>query len=142
MAPKAGVAVPQTGIEGSWFTAQYFATGDPGWLVPVQSLRRKRSSFSADAFLNLSVGFPDKELISAIVGGNIDPKDTLPKGDVFFGSNHSSGVNAWRFVTKANNVEKEAGHMFGFPVSVSPPIFPGMYAPTGAVHKTTRQGLI
>lgn len=87
-----------------------------------------------------AAGYPDQELIAAIVGGRIDPKDSLPDGDVFFGSNHKSGLEAWRFVTKANEVEKEKRHLFGFPTGASPPIFPAMYAPTGAVHKKTRQG--
>jgi hypothetical protein len=132
--------VPRTGIEGSWFLAQSFATGDPNWIVPVQSLKEEKTSFVASAFKALGAGYPDQELIAAIVGGRIDPRDSLPDGDVFFGSNHKSGLEAWRFVTKANEVEKEKRHLFGFPTGASPPIFPAMYAPTGAVHKKTRQG--
>ena len=133
----------QTGVDGAWFLAQYLATGDVGWLVPVQSLTRKDSSFNAVAFQKLGATFPDQELIAAVAKGCLDPKDSRPKeSDLFFGANHTSGLEAWRFVTKANNVEKKAEHLFGFPISVSPPVFPAMYAPTGAVHKKTRSGEI
>ena len=134
--------MPQTGVSGSWFLAQYFATGDPGWIVPVQSMARVESTFNKEAFASLGRCYPDQELISAVVGGCVDPKDSLPEGDVFVGSNHKYSMAGWRFVTKANNVEKEKAHMFGYPISVSPPVFPAMFAPTGAVHKKTRQGLI
>ena len=43
---------------------------------------------------------------------------------------------------KANNTEKKKGSLFGFPISVSPPIYPGVYSPTGAVHKKLRDGTI
>ena len=75
----------QTGVDGAWFLAQYFATGDVGWLVPVQSLTRKDSSFNAVAFQKLGATFPDQELIAAVAKGCLDPKDSRPKeSDLFF----------------------------------------------------------
>ena len=69
------MSVPQTGVSGSWFLAQYFATGDPGWIVPVQSMARVESTFNKEAFASLGRCYPDQELISAVVGGCVDPKD-------------------------------------------------------------------
>ena len=110
--------------------------------MPVQSMARAAPSFIPEAFARLGVNYPDQAIISVVVHGTIDPKDSLADGDLFFGSNHLSGLSSWRFVTKANDAEKEKGHLFGFPITVSPPIYPAMYSPTGAVHKKTRAGLI
>ena len=71
--------MPQTGVTGSWFLAQYFATGDPGWIVPVQSMARVESTFNKEAFASLGRCYPDQELISAVVGGCVDPKDSLQR---------------------------------------------------------------
>ena len=43
--PKGGVMLPTTGVAGHWFLPQFFATGDPGWIVPIQSLKRGPASF-------------------------------------------------------------------------------------------------
>ena len=53
--PKDGVLLPATGIRGHWFTAQYFATGDPGWLVPVQSMARVAPAFDLQAMKQMGV---------------------------------------------------------------------------------------
>lgn len=143
--PKGGVVLPVTGVGGHWFMAQCFATGDPGWIVPVQSLRREPPSFNVQAFRDFGVGYPDQELISAVAGGCIDPKDTSrmdPGRPVLFQAAHGSGMEAWRFVEKANREEKDKGHLFGYPISVSPPIYPAAYSPTGAVFKKNRMGEI
>ena len=139
--PKDGVILPATGIPGHWFTAQYFATGDAGWLVPVQSMRQAPPSFHLAQVKAMGVGYPDQELIAAMVGRSVDPKDHSrhePDRPVLFSAAHGSGIEAWRFVTKANDDEKGKGHLHGFPISVSPPIYPATYSPTGAVFKKKR----
>ena len=73
--PKGGVVLPTTDIKGSWFLAPYFDTKDPDWIVPIQSLKRGPPSFNTDAFRRFGGGFPDQELISAIAGRCVDPKD-------------------------------------------------------------------
>ena len=73
--PKGGVVLPTTEIEGSWFLAPYFDSGDPDWIVPIQSLKRGPPSFNTDAFKRFGGSFPDQELISAVAGRCIDPKD-------------------------------------------------------------------
>ena len=141
--PKGGVLIPTTGIEGHWFVAQYFATGDPGWIVPIQSLKRKDASFNTEAFRDFGQGYPDQELITAVAGRCIDPKDKSrfdSNRKVLFSAAHGSGMEAWRFVEKANAEEKEKGHLFGYPITVSPPVFPATYSPTGAVFKKNRMG--
>lgn len=141
--PKGGVVLPATGVEGQWFLAQCFATGDPGWIVPVQSVRRQPPSFNTAAFREFGVGYPDQELVTAVAGGCVDPKDKSrhdPHRPVLFSAAHGSGMEAWRFVAKANDEEKEKGHLFGFPLTVSPPIYPATYSPTGAVFKKNRLG--
>jgi hypothetical protein len=144
--PKAGLTLPTTGVQGSWFLAQYFATGDPGWIVPVQSMTQGQPSLKAHAFATFGKGYPDQELIGAVVGRSIDPKDGNPSRHldkaVLLGANHGSSVPAWRFITKANNEEKRKQHLYGFPVQLSPPIYPATYSPTGAVHKKNRLGEI
>ena len=143
--PKGGVVLPTTAAPGSWLMAQYFATGDPGWIVPIQSLERGPPSFNLQAFKRFGVGYPDQELVSAIVGRCVDPKDSARHKEgkkVLFSAAHGSGLDAWRFVTKANDEEKQKQHLFGFPISVSPPVFPAMYSPTGAVFKKNRAGEI
>ena len=102
--------MPQTGVSGSWFLAQYFATGDPGWIVPVQSMARVESTFNKEAFASLGRCYPDQELISAVVGGCVDPKDSLPEGDVFVGSNHKSSMAGWRFGQQRG--EGEGAHVW------------------------------
>jgi hypothetical protein len=75
----------------------------------------------------------------------VDPKDSARHKEgrkVLFSAAHGSGLDAWRFVTKANDEEKQKQHLFGFPISVSPPVFPAMYSPTGAVFKKNRAGEI
>ena len=137
--------IPSTAAPGSWLMAQYFATGDPGWIVPIQSLERGPPSFNLQAFKRFGVGYPDQELVSAIVGRCVDPKDSARHKEgrkVLFSAAHGSGLDAWRFVTKANDEEKQKQHLFGFPISVSPPVFPAMYSPTGAVFKKNRAGEI
>ena len=72
--PTGGVAIPTPSVPGSWLMAQYFATGDPGWIVPIQSLERGPSSFNLQAFKRFGVGYPDQELVSAIVGDVWTPR--------------------------------------------------------------------
>ena len=103
--PKGGVVLPTTAAPGSWLMAQYFATGDPGWIVPIQSLERGPPSFNLQAFKRFGVGYPDQELVSAIVGRCVDPKDSARHKEgrkVLFSAAHGSGLDAWRFVSKAN----------------------------------------
>ena len=115
--PKGGVVLPTTDIKGSWFLAPYFDTKDPDWIVPIQSLKRGPPSFNTDAFRRFGGGFPDQELITAIAGRCVDPKDwgrhEVDK-QVLFSAAHGSGMDAWRFVTEANKVEKDKQHLFGF----------------------------
>ena len=139
--PKDGIVLPATGIPGHWFTAQFFATGDPGWIVPVQSMARPPPTFDLQAFERMGIGYADQELIAAVVGRRIDPKDHSrhdARRPVLFSAAHGSGMQAWRFVQKANREEKAKGHLFGFPITVSPPIYPATYSPTGAVFKKKR----
>ena len=143
--PKGGVVLPTTDIKGSWFLAPYFDTKDPDWIVPIQSLKRGPPSFNTDAFRRFGGGFPDQELISAIAGRCVDPKDwgrhEVDK-QVLFSAAHGSGMDAWRFVTEANKVEKDKQHLFGFHISVCPQVYPAMFSPTGAVFKKNRLGEI
>ena len=81
--------------------------------------------------------------MTAIAGRCIDPKDRSrldAERPVLFSAAHGSGMEAWRFVAKANNEEKAKNHLFGYPISVSPPVFPATYSPTGAVFKKNRLG--
>ena len=104
-------------------------------------MARSPPTFALDAVREMGVGYPDQELIAAIVGRRIDPKD-LSRHDrerpVLFSAAHGSEIRAWRFVSEANQAEKDKGHLYGFPISVSPPIYPGAYSPTGAVFKKKR----
>ena len=147
--PKGGVVLPTTDIKGSWFLAPYFDSEDPDWIVPIQSLKRGPPSFNTDAFRRFGGGFPDQELITAIAGRCVDPKDwgrhEVDK-QVLFSAAHGSGMDAWRFVTEANKVEKDKQHLFGFHISVCPPVYPAMCSRlparssrrTGSVRSTTK----
>lgn len=80
-----------------------------------------------------------------MAGRCVDPKDKSrfdPDRPVLFSAAHGSGMEAWRFVEKANGEEKAKGHLFGFPITVSPPVYPATYSPTGAVFKKNRLGEI
>jgi hypothetical protein len=82
--------------------------------------------------------YPDKEALAAMYGQSIPAKNLWPADSVLFGTNHKSGLRSWRFVNKANEGYKQRGEIYGFPITVSPPIFPAMYSPTGAVAKKLR----
>ena len=110
--------------------------------MPVQSIQRPAPSFNLINFRRLGVGFPDQELVNAVATRSIETKDKTPVELTLYGTNHKSGLDSWRFVTKANEVEKEKKHLFGFPTAVSPPIYPAMYSPTGAVLKKDRLGQV
>ena len=81
--------------------------------------------------------------MTAVAAGCIDPKDKSrfdPLRPVLFSAAHGSGLEARRFVAKANDEEKAKGHLFGCPITVSPPVYPASYSPTGAVFKKNRMG--
>ena len=122
--------------------ASAFDHDDVGMAVPVQSMARPPPSFNVHNFKLFGQGCPDQEMVHAIATRSIETKDTASLAKTMFATNHQSSQNAWRFITKANNTEKGAQHLFGYPISVSPPIFPAMYSPTGAVHKKDRLGNI
>jgi len=88
------------------------------------------------------MNYPDQEVIAAVAYRGVDPKDTRPIYQAVIGTNHASGLKAHKFVTKANNTEKELGHLHGHSPLVSPPIYPAVYSPCGAVHKKLRDGSI
>ena len=130
----------QTGT--SWFLANAFDYGDVGRAVPLASVARPEPAFDVKMVAALGATYPDHEVIGAMCGRKVDAKDRWDRTKVMFATNHISGQRAWRLVDKANTQYKRKGHMFGFPISVSPPIHPAIYSPTGAVPKKTRLGVI
>ena len=135
--------VPTEAARGcSWYMAEALLHGDPGKIVPVESLERVPPTLKAVAWKALGEFYPDQEIIWAVANRGVNPGSwSVPKQTVL-GTNHASGLKAHQFVHKANNTEKNKGHLFGFPISVSPPIYPAVYSPTGAVHKKLRDGSI
>jgi hypothetical protein len=136
--PKAGVVVPAGPAPFSFYMADAFDTGDVGRAVPVASMTRADPTFDLDMMRALGDPYPDKEALAAICGRSVPAKNLWPVDSVMFGTNHKSGLRSWRFVTKANEEYKAQGQLFGHPISVSPPIFPAIYSPTGAVMKKLR----
>ena len=126
----------------TWYLAEALFYGDASKIVPVESMRRGPPTLRAEAFEALGRCYPDQEIVWAVVDRGINPKDEQPPAQTVLGTNHMSGLRAHHFVSKANNTEKEKGHLFGFPISMSPPIHPAVYSPTGAVHKKLRDGSI
>ena len=126
----------------SWFLANAFDHKDVGRAVPLASLRRPEPAFDVAMVRQLGSAFADQEVIGAMCGRRVAAKNRWKREKVMFATNHGSSQRAWRLVNKANEQYKTQGHMFGFPISVSPPIHPGIYSPTGAVPKKTRLGEI
>jgi hypothetical protein len=130
----------QTGT--SWFLANAFDADDVNLAVPLHSMTRPEPAFDLEMVGQLGAYYPDQEVVSAICGRSIRSKNSWPSPSTLFGTNHGSGIASWFFVNKANEGYKKGGQMFGFEISVCPPIYPAFYSPTGAVHKTDRLGNI
>jgi hypothetical protein len=122
----------------SFFLAGAFDSGDVGRAVPVASMVRSDRTFNIDMVHALGGPYPDKEVLAAICSRSVPAKDLRPAESAMFGTNHKSGLRSWRFVDKANSEYKRQGHLYGFEISVSPPIFPATYSPAGAVVKKLR----
>lgn len=132
----------QNPLECSWFLANAFDYDCVGKAVPLASLVRPEPAFNIGMVKKLGAVFPDQEVIGAMCGRKVAAKASWPRDKVMYATNHASGLRAWRLVTKATKQYKAAGHLFGFPLSVSPPVHPAVYSPTGAVPKKTRMGVI
>ena len=132
----------QDPLECSWFLANAFDFDSVGKAVPLASLVRPKPAFNIEMVRQLGTVFPDQEVIGAMCGRKVAAKASWARDKVMYGTNHASGLRSWRLVNKATTQYKAAGHLFGFPISVSPPVHPAIYSPTGAVPKKTRMGVI
>lgn len=122
--------------------ANAFDYNDVGLAVPLHSVTRPPPTFDLEMVGKLGAFYPDQEVVSAICSRSVRSKNKWPCDQTLFGTNHGSGLASWFFVNKATEGYKKGGEIFGFPISVSPPIYPASYNPTGAVHKTDRLGVI
>ena len=130
------------GLQCAWFLANAFDTGEVGDTVPLASLQRPSPSFGVEAFAGLGEACRDRELVAAVHGRCVSAKNTWPAAHALFATNHQSSARAWQFVEKANMQYRKAGQMHAFPPEASPPVFPAIYSPTGAVPKTLRDGTV
>jgi len=134
--------LPARDVGGAWFLANALATGDVGLAVPVQSLIRKPTGFNTPVVRALGVACRDQAVVQAMAEGGVSAKHGWQRKHTMLGTNHSSSLRAWCFVDKATRGYLQEGQMLAFPEDASPPIFPAIYSPTGAVPKKLRDGTI
>ena len=134
--------LPARPARGVWFLANALDAGDVGLAVPINSLARSGTKFNADMVRALGEACNDQEVVQAMAEGVVSAKHEWPKEQVMFGTNHQSSIKAWCFVNKATQSFVDSGQMVAFPKEASPPVFPAMYSPTGAVPKKLRDGTV
>ena len=144
MSAKGGIVLETdgSGLDCAWFLANAFETGDVGQAVPLACLDRPPASFDAKAVAALGGACGDQELVGALVGRRVTAKSSWARKHVMLGANHQSGLKAWSFVDKAIRGYRKEGHVLTFPAEASPPVYPVLFSPTGAVPKKLRDGSI
>lgn len=136
------MALPAKDLACPWFLANAFDFDSVDKAVPLASITKPVPSFNLTNVALLGATYPDQELVGAMAGRRVSSKERSKPANVMFGTNHQSSAASWRLVNKANSEYKAQGQIFGFPISVSPPITPAVYSPTGATSKKTRLGVI
>ena len=65
----------------------------------------------------------------------VQPKDDTSSNSAFMGGNSKRGLELQKWVSDANDVDKDLGRMVAIGVQHSPPVWPGNWSPTGCVDK-------
>jgi hypothetical protein len=134
------VAAPRAARKVLWYVADAVAAGDAKLIVPVQQWRAVSSHINADLIRQMARGFADKEIVDMLVLG------TNPKNDPFTNQaallpNAKSAEIGWYYVNKAFAEDLKLGLAVKFDTKHSPPFWPLLTHPSGAVEKTDAQGV-
>lgn len=123
------------------FLADYWMSGNPDDIVPVQSLRGQ-AGFNQLMLGLLTRAYSDREAATALTGAGVPSKDARGRTRSLLATNHQGSLNHHRFVDKMFMGETTAGRMHMFGIQQCPVIMPSFVTPMGAVTKKTRDGKI
>jgi hypothetical protein len=123
------------------FLADFWLSGNPDDIVPVESLRGT-TGFDQRLLEILARSYPDREAADALAGKGVPSKDAPVTCRSLLSTNHQASIRHHRFVDKMFCKEIEDGRMFRFGIQQSPVIVPSIVTPMGAVVKKTREGTI
>jgi hypothetical protein len=133
------VAAPREARNVVWFVADAVATNNPALIVPVQEWRKVSSHINREAVRRMAIGFPDKEIVDFIMFGTNAKNNPFTNQSALL-PNAKSGEEGWFYVNKAFMEDLDQGVAVKFDVAHSPPFWPIVTHPTGAVEKTDAQG--
>ena len=120
-----------------FYLGDYWVTLQVDDIIPADYLQGP-SSIHKSLFEALAVGFPDRELVTALTGTGIFAKDIFRPAASMFATNHKKASSHHRFVDNMYTEEVQGGRMLQFSVRQSPPFFPCAVYPTGATTKKKR----
>jgi hypothetical protein len=133
------VAAPTAAKNVVWFVADAVATGDPSLIVPIQEWRQVKSHLNTDMIKNLAIAFPDKEVVDYLLKGTSAKNDTFTNQAALLPNAKSAEVG-WYYVDKAFTEDLDQGLAIKFDTRHSPPFWPVLTHPTGAVEKMDAEG--
>ena len=139
--PQGGIVFEHTS-EVPMFLGTFWRTKDTDDIVPMAYVRHEGAVVRKEAFRALTQWYPDQEVIAALGGAGVPSKNFVKPGVAVLGTNHKASVEHFKFVDKMYQSEVAAGRMAMFGVTQSPPIWPLIVSPTGAVVKKLRDGSI
>jgi hypothetical protein len=132
-------AAPPSARGVVWYVADAVATGDPSLIVPIQQWRQVSTHINVDMVKRLAIGFPDREVVDFILKGT-NAKNNPFTNQAALLPNAKTAEVGWWYVQKAFQEDIDQGLAIKFDVRHSPPFWPILTHPTGAVDKTDAEG--
>jgi hypothetical protein len=142
MSPEAACfpqAAPPSARNVVWFVADAIAAGDPSLIVPIQQWRAVSSHINIDMVRKLAIGFADLEVVDFLLKGTNQKNNAFTNQSALLPNAKTAEVG-WYYVNKAFQEDLEQGLAIKFDVRHSPPFWPILTHPTGAVEKTDAEG--
>jgi hypothetical protein len=124
------------------YLAEFWQTGNIGDIVPLSYVHNPLSVIRREAWKILAQWYPDQEVVQALATDGVPSKDRWQQGVAVLGTNHKAALEHYPFVDKMYKGEVEAGRMAVYGILQSPPVWPMLASPTGAVFKKLRDGTI